>query len=251
MRNAERAALEGGKDAFEIAGLNARAGVDHLEFGDRAAVMHDELYAAQLRELDRVRQQIDQNLPQPLFVGIDHDGQHGGTLENEVDPFRRGLQAKHADELVQKFAEANLVARQIEPAGLDLGDIQNAVDQAGEMIGAAAHDADLVAWFGLQARILLQQLRVAADRIQRRAQLVAEADHIAALGEVGGLRHFLGALQLGVGALVRVDFLDQERGLPSRFGLRRAPALLSQHEQPCHHADDDGERKEHLPEHVG
>jgi hypothetical protein len=27
--------------------------------------------------------------------------------------------------------------------------------------------------------------------------------------------------------------------------------LLRQHEQPRHHADDDGEREEHLPEHVG
>ena len=119
------------------------------------------------------------------------------------------------------------------------------------MVGAAADDADLIARLGVEARILLQQLRVAADRVQRRAQLVAQAHHVAALGEVGGFGDFLGALQLGVGALVRVDFLDQQRGLPPRLRLRRAAALLRQHEQPGHHADDDGEREEHLPQHVG
>ena len=52
LRDAERAALERRKDALEIVGLDAGAGVDHLELGDRAAVMHDELHAAGLRELD-------------------------------------------------------------------------------------------------------------------------------------------------------------------------------------------------------
>ena len=232
-------------------GLDAGAGIDHLEFRDGAAVMHDELHAAGLREFDGIRQQIDQNLPQALFIGIDHDRQHGGPLEDEIDPLGGSLQAEHADELIEEIAEADLVAREIKPPRLDLGNIQNAVDQAGEMIGAAAHDADLVARFCRQARILFQQLRVTGDRVQRRAQFVAEADHVAALGKVGELRDFLGALQFGVGALVRVDFLDQQRGLPPRFGLRRAPALLRQHEQPRHHADDDGEREEHFPQHVG
>ena len=78
----------------------------------------------------------------------------------------------------------------------------------------------------------------------------AEADDVAALGKIGGFGDFLGALQFGVGALVSVNFLDQQRGLPPGFRFRRAPALLRQHEQPCDHADDDGQREEHLPEHV-
>ena len=119
------------------------------------------------------------------------------------------------------------------------------------MVGAAPDHAHLVARLGGKAGILFQQLRIARDGVQRRAQFVTQADHIAALGEVGGFSDFLGTLKLGVGALMRVDFLNQERGLPPRFRLRRATALLSQHEQPRHHADDDGEREEHLPEHVG
>ena len=67
---------------------------------------------------------------------------------------------------------------------------------------------------------------------------MAQPHDIAALGEVGGFGDFLGALQLGVGALVRVDFLDQQRGLAPRLGFGGAAALLRQHEQPRDHADD-------------
>ncbi len=64
-------------------------------------------------------------------------------------PLARGLEPEHADELIEEFAKPHFVARQIQPPRLDLGNIQNAVDQAGEVIGAAADDADLVARLGV------------------------------------------------------------------------------------------------------
>src|SRR5579883_837839 len=130
LRDAECAALEGRKDAFEIVSPNARAGVDHLELGDRVAVMHDELHRAGLGEFDRVGQEIDQDLAQPLLVRIDHERQHGRPLEDEIDPLGRGLQAEHADQLIEEIGQPHLVARQIETARLDLGNVENAVDQS-------------------------------------------------------------------------------------------------------------------------
>ena len=56
--------------------LDAGTGIDDLEFRDRAAVVHRELHAAGLGELQRIRQQVDQDLAQPLLIGIDHDRQH-------------------------------------------------------------------------------------------------------------------------------------------------------------------------------
>src|SRR5215216_4880737 len=50
LRDAERTALERRENPFEIVGSNTGPGVDHLELGDRAAIMHDELHAAGLRE---------------------------------------------------------------------------------------------------------------------------------------------------------------------------------------------------------
>ena len=73
--------------------------------------MHDEPHAAGLREFQRIRQQVDQNLPQALFIGIDDEGQHRRPLENEVDALGGCLNAKHPDELVEEFAQPHLVAR--------------------------------------------------------------------------------------------------------------------------------------------
>ena len=213
--------------------------------------MNDELHAAALREFDGVRQQIDQDLAQALFVGEHHEGQHVRPLEDEIDALGGGLKPEHANELIEKLAQANLVPRQIQPARLDFRDVENAVDQPGQMIGAATNHAHLIARLREQARILLQQLSVAADGIQRRPQFMAQPDDIAALGEIGGFGDFLGALQLGVGTLVRVDFLDQQHGLPLGFRFRRAPALLREHEQPGDDADDNRQREEYFPEHVG
>ena len=119
------------------------------------------------------------------------------------------------------------------------------------MIGAAANDADLIARFRLDGRVLFEQLRVAADGVERRAQFVAQSDHVTALGEVGGFGDFLGALKLHVGLPMGVDFLHQQRSLPFGFGFSGLATLPRQHEQPCHHADDDREREENFPQHVG
>ena len=116
------------------------------------------------------------------------------------------------------------------------------------MAGAAPHDGDLSARLRGHRVVALEQLGIAHDRVQRRAQFMAEADHVAALGEVRGLGGILGALQRRVRALVRVDLLHQEVGLPQHLVLRRAPADLDKHEQPAADADDDEQREEHLPQ---
>jgi hypothetical protein len=74
LRDAERAAFKGSKDTFEVARLNAGTGIGHLEFSNGAAIVHDQMHTAGLGELDRVGEQVDQNLPQPFFVGINDGG---------------------------------------------------------------------------------------------------------------------------------------------------------------------------------
>jgi len=44
-------------------------------------------------KLDGVRNQVDQDLAQPLFVCVDHDREHRRPLEDEIDPLGGGLQA--------------------------------------------------------------------------------------------------------------------------------------------------------------
>ena len=74
---------------------------------------------------------------------------------------------------------------------------------------------------GGHAGVALEHLRIAEDGVERRAHLMAEADDVAALGAVGGLGDFLGLLQLGVGALVRLDLVHQQRRSGAAFPPRR------------------------------
>ena len=72
--------------------------------------------------------------------------------------------------------------------GLDLGDVEQAVDQAGQMLGAAPDHAHAVLSRRRDRLVALEDLGIAEHGVERRAQFVAEPDDIAALGEVGGLR---------------------------------------------------------------
>lgn len=107
--------------------------------------------------------------------------------EGEVLGLR--LQAKHVDDLAQEGRERHLVAIELKAPGLDAGDVEQAVDQAREMFGGAPHDADRLRLRGLGARVPLEELRVAEDRIERRAQFVADADVRSGDGAGIGVRH--------------------------------------------------------------
>ena len=96
--------------------------------------------------------------------------------------------------------------------------------------------------------IALENLGVADHGIERRAQLVAQSDDVAALRLAGGFRRFLGLLQLGVGALVRLDLLHQQFGLALGLLLGDAAALVHQHEDPGRDRGDDRQDEEHRPQ---
>ena len=80
-------------------------------------------------------------------------------------------------------------------AGLDLGEIEDLVDQREQRAAGARDRAGHVALLGIEAGIL-QQVAHADDGVERRAQLVAHDREEAALGLVGLL-----GLGLGLGQL--------------------------------------------------
>src|SRR5262252_987014 len=96
--------------------------------------------------------------------------------------------------------------------------------------------------------VTFEELRIAEDGVERCAQLMAQADHVPALRLAGCLGDLLGLLQLGVGALVRLDLVHQEIGLPPRLLLGDPATVLRQDEQPGGHAGNDGQDEEDAPE---
>jgi hypothetical protein len=149
--------------------------------------------------------------------------------------------------LVEEWADLDAVAAQFQRTGFDLGDIEQPVDEIGDVLGAPPDHPDRVP--RLAGRIAFEQLGIAVDRIQRRADLVTHAGDEPGLGEIRGFGGLLGLLKGRVGPFVRRDLLHQDDGLAFGLGLGDLPAFLCQHPapgaQPDQHEDqghDDLER---------
>src|SRR4051794_4020770 len=77
-------------------------------------------------------------------------------------------------------------------AGLDLGRVENIVDEFQEVLATLLDDVQAPHLARLEVPRTLQKLRIAQNAIQRRAQLVAHARQEHRLGLVGHFGNFLG-----------------------------------------------------------
>ena len=145
---------------------------------------------------------------------------------------------------VEEILDVDLVGIDLQAAGLDLGNVEKAVDQAGEVVGAALDDLDGGLPGCRDGLVALEDLGIAENGVERGAQFVAEPDDIAAFGPVGGLGGLLGILQGGVGFLVRGDFLQEQGILARGFLLRHQPAVMGEHIEPADDAGDDSKDEE-------
>jgi hypothetical protein len=132
------AALERQQDTHDIGRRDADAAVGHLEGRQLVAIVHLQRDLAVIGELDRVGQEVDQHLPQPLGIGADIFGQGRRKVEPQRQPLHRRLRFEHCDHLFEEGGKADRVARQLQRTAFDLCDIEQAFDQIGQMLGAAA-----------------------------------------------------------------------------------------------------------------
>ena len=89
------------------------------------------------------------------------------------------------------------------PSRLDLGQIQNIVDQRKEVFPTAFDDRDLTPLIRSKVSIPLQNLGIAENGVKRGAQFMTHIRKKAALGLIGRLRGFLRMLQQLLAALTR------------------------------------------------
>lgn len=95
------------------------------------------------------------------------------------------------------------------------------------MVGAAPDRLDRALSRGRYRLVAFEDLGVAEHRIERRAQFVAQAHHVAALRTVGGFRSLFGVLQGRVGLLVGGDLFQESRILPGGFLFRNDAAVMT------------------------
>ena len=91
-------------------------------------------------------------------------------------------------------------------SALDLGEVENIVDQGQQGAPAVLGDFDVMALVRSQV-CLQQQLDHANDAVHGGADFVAHVGQEAALGAIGGLGAFAGVDQLGLVAFSFGDFL--------------------------------------------
>ena len=166
---------------------------------------HPEL--SRLSELDRVAQQVHQDLRHAPLVS-QRDRKVRLDLDVEVQPLL-GRQGFHrADDSMDHVAEGVILERQRQLARFDLGQVEHIVDEIQQMTAALLHPFQHVAdrLGHLSVDPIDDELRVAQDRVERGAQLVAHVGEELRLVLAGDLQ--LPALLLDLAEQARI--LDRQ-----------------------------------------
>src|SRR5689334_7014151 len=122
--------------------------------------------------LDRVRQQVQKNLLQPLPVAQAVDALDLDRVDAQLEAVRVGEGSDEVDRLGERLVQGHRLEGYRQSPGLDPGDVQDLVDQAEQMTPSLEDLLDALLAVLVQFACL-QELPEAQDRVQRRAELVA------------------------------------------------------------------------------
>ncbi len=175
-------------------------------------------------ELDRVAQEVDQDLAQPRGVALDHGRHRGIDPAADLQPLARRLGGEQVDRLLHAGAQGERGGLDGELAGLDLREVQNVVEQGEQRLAAAADRLQVFALLGGE-RGAGEDAGHADDRVHRRADLVAHVGQELALEPVGAVRLLLGRARLLLRPLELLDRLGEAPGSLPGFGFGEGEAL--------------------------
>ena len=180
-------------------------------------------HAALGGELQRVGQQVLQDLLQALGIGDDAAAEVGVDLDVERQALRFGLVAERPRHRLEHVGEEDLLGIDGDRARFDLGEVEDVADQV-QQVGAGAVDGagelDLLGRevaLGVVGELLAQD----QDRVERRAQLVAHVGQELRLVARG--QRQLGGLLLDRAAGL-LDLLVLALDLGVALGELRAPS---------------------------
>ena len=128
---------------------------------------------ALLGELDRVREQVEQHLPQPRRVADDRrPARSSSTRQPSSTPFSDGARRDDVERALDALAQVERLALELEPAGLDLREVEDVVDDVEQRVAARADDLGELAL--LRRQLGAEQQAGHADHgVHRRPDLVA------------------------------------------------------------------------------
>ena len=148
--------------------------------------LDDDRYAAALGELDRIAGEVEQNLAQPRRVADHPRRQALVDIAADFEALCLGARPKQLDRLLDKGRERERPRREIEPAGFDLGEVENLLDQRQQRFPRGFHRFQIGLLLGGQRRVA-EQIGHAENAVERRADLVRHHGEKTRLGAVGRL----------------------------------------------------------------
>ena len=135
-------------------------------------------------ELDGVAQEVEQDLLQAQRIA-GHAVRHiGPDIGGELQALGGGLRRQRLGHPLDQLDGGELDAFEVEAAGLDLGEVEDVVDDPEQRRRRIAHRAQRLALLDRQRRAL-QHVDHAQNAVHRRADLVAHGGQEGRLGLVG------------------------------------------------------------------
>ena len=209
--------LEGIEHMLQALWRDADAAVVHgatepQHFGIQRLPAGFDADGAFLGELQRIAQQVDQNLPDARRVALDHQFfQPRLSVYLQFQPALAGAVLEHLGRALDQFQQVEGDALQLQRAALDTGEVEDVVDHLEQVLGG----------LGGQRRVLgllvvefggFQQLQHAQHAVHGGAQLVAHHRQEVRLGAVGLLGFLTRFYQLGNALLLLQAGLFQAAG---------------------------------------
>jgi hypothetical protein len=150
---------------------------------------------AALGELDRVADQIEQDLTEADAIAM-QPFRCMVEIHQDVELLGLNLIGDQIEDVIDHARRFEVTGFECQLLGLDLGQIQDIVDDLEQMLGRVAEPVQLLdlAW---RERILSHEMRIADDGVHRGADLVAHVRQEGAFGAIGALGSGLGRFQLG------------------------------------------------------
>ena len=154
-----------------------------------------ESHAAAVSELEGVGQQVAQDLLGALAVGEQHLRQLALLFDLETQAALARQRYEHIPQAFEQACQRRALGAYLELAGLDLGDVENVVDQVEQIVASRVDRLGELDLFVVEIAVAVfrQQLGQNQRAIERRAQLVAHVGKELGLVAAGALQ-LLGTL---------------------------------------------------------
>ena len=171
--------LERGEDVVDELGRHAHAVVTHDEVqahemrAGLLVLLHVQgHHAAVGRVLDRVRQQVQQDLAYAQLVGGEVAVLHVHRIEREQLPLRGGLRPHDGVHVAQQRIKVAAFLLQLDGAAFDFGHVEHVVDQAEQVLRRGLDGGQAFVGLVPVAGVVARNLRHAHDGVDGGADIV-------------------------------------------------------------------------------